>query len=407
MIRRERLIARARQGYRLAFGTQGESPRRFFAAPGRVNLIGEHVDYNEGFVLPCAINRETVVAIQAGPEVGGQGYIEAVAIDFGQNRDKIALYEPIARSDSSWQNLLRGVVVALQKRGHEVLPARLAITGDVPIGAGLSSSASFAVVVALALAYLSRIQVSKAELALVAQEAENDFLGTKCGIMDQMASALGASDAALLLDCRSGQSMPIAVSSELALVVADTGIRRELVTSAFNERRAQCEAAAKHFNVRALRDLSARALEAGRRDLDATLYKRARHVVSEIARVEPTAVALNQGDTAAIARLFAESHTSLREDYEVTVPEVDRLVGTIGAALSAGDTPLGGVRMTGAGFGGCVVAVVRKSAADLVLEAVHDTYNADADTPASAAIYSMVGGASDISPQRPSSLPTS
>jgi galactokinase len=396
--RRARLIARARQGYRLTFPIEGPDPRRFFVAPGRVNLIGEHVDYNDGFVLPCAIDRETVVALSAGPERGGQGYVEVLAIDMNRARDTIALHEPVERVEDNWKNCIRGVIAALQDRGHTVLPARLSIAGDVPIGAGLSSSASFAVAVTLALTRISEIAMAPAEMALVAQEAEMRFMGTQCGIMDQMASACAARGAALLLDCRSLEHMPIRVAEDLALVIIDSGIRRELATSAFNTRREECEAAARHLGVASLRDASAQMLEAARESLDPALFARARHVISEIARIEPMAVALATGDTAAIARIMREGHESLRADFEVTVPEVDRLAGIVRDALEGGDAPMGGVRMTGAGFGGCLVAVVHASAAQRVLEAVHSTYNATAATPASADVYQMTGGAREIRP---------
>lgn len=398
MNRRDRLIARTRQGYRLAFGSVGPNPRRFFAAPGRVNLIGEHLDYNEGLVLPCAINRETVVALEAGPEVGGEGFIEAVAIDFDQARDKIPLHEPIQPSDAGWRNLLRGVVAALQARGHEVLPARLAIAGDVTMGAGLSSSASFAVVTALSLAQLSRISLTQQDLALIAQHAETSFLGTQCGIMDQMASAASQKDHGLLIDCRTLEHMPIPVSKELSIVIADSGLRRELVNSPFNKRRQECEQAAAHFGVRALRDVTLEQLEAKGQGLDPALFRRARHVVSEIARVEPAAVALAQADTAALSSILRASHVSLRDDFEVTVPELDRLVDTIYAALGEGHDALGGVRMTGGGFGGCAVAIVKTSAVQDVLDAVHRDFNATAKVQASADTYTMAGGAREVTP---------
>ena len=398
MNRRDRLIARTRQGYRLAFGSVGPNPRRFFAAPGRVNLIGEHLDYNEGLVLPCAINRETVVALEAGPEVGGEGFIEAVSIDFDQTRDKIPLHEPIQPSDAVWRYLLRGGVAALQARGHEVLPARLAIAGDIPMGAGLSSSASFAVVTALSLAQLSRISLTQQDLALIAQHAETSFLGTQCGIMDQMASAASQKDHGLLIDCRTLEHMPIPVSKELSIVIADSGLRRELVNSPFNKRRQECEQAAAHFGVRALRDVTLEQLAAKGQGLDPTLFRRARHVVSEIARVEPAAVALAQADTAALSSILRASHVSLRDDFEVTVPELDRLVDTIYAALGEGHDALGGVRMTGGGFGGCAVAIVKTSAVQDVLDAVHRDFNATAKVQASADTYTMAGGAREVTP---------
>lgn len=396
--RRERLIARVRQGYRLTFGSNGPEPRRFVSAPGRVNLIGEHVDYNDGFVLPCAINRETMVALGSGPEVGGRGFVEAVAIDMGQAREKIPLFEPVERAENNWQNLLRGAVAFLQSRGHEVLPTRLAIAGDVPIGGGLSSSASFTVATTLAIAKLSRISLAPQELARIAQDAENDFAGTACGIMDPMASAACSPGSALLLDCRTLEKMPIPISSKLAVMIIDSGIRRQLAKSAFNERRRECEAVAAHFGLKALRDLEMPVLDRAKADLEPHLYARARHVVSEMARVEPTAVALTQGDTAALARVMAASHASLRDDYEVTVPAVDQLVETVSAALGKGDQALGGVRMTGAGFGGSIVAVVNKEATDLVIDAVENVYNPTADIPASAEVYTLTGGASEVTP---------
>ncbi|MEM6857531.1 MAG: galactokinase [Pseudomonadota bacterium] len=396
--RRARLIARVRQGYRLAFGSNGPDPKRFVAAPGRVNLIGEHVDYNDGIVLPCAINRETMVALGSGPEVGGRGYVEAVAIDMGQAREKIALYEPIERAENTWQNLLRGAVAFLQRRGHEVLPTRLAIAGDIPIGAGLSSSASFTLAVTLALAKVSRIALAPEELAKIAQDAENTYAGTQCGIMDPMACAASEEGSALLIDCRTLERMPIPVSPKLAVMIIDTGIRRQLTTSAFNERRRECETVAAHFGLKALRDLQMPALESAKADLEAHLYARARHVVNEIARVEPTAVALSQGDTAALAQLMRASHASLRDNYEVTVPAVDQLVEIVSGELGKGDEALGGVRMTGAGFGGSIVAVVDEAATNLVIDAVERVYNPTADVPASAEVYTLTGGAREVTP---------
>ena len=398
MNRRDRLIARVRQGYRLAFGSNGPEPRRFFAAPGRVNLIGEHVDYNGGLVLPCAINRETLVALGSGPEIGGRGYVEAVAIDMGQAREKIPLYEPVQPSGNNWQNLVRGAVAFLQERGHPVVPTRLAIAGDVPIGAGLSSSASFTVAITLALANLSRIPLASDELAKIAQDAENTFAGTACGIMDPMACAASARDSALLLDCRTLEKMPIPVSRDLAVMIIDTGIRRELAASAFNDRRRECEAVAQHFGLEVLRDLEMTTLEMAKAELQPHLYARARHVLSEIARVEPTAVALAHGDTAALAKVMQASHHSLRDDYEVTIPAVDHLVEVVSSALGTGDDALGGVRMTGAGFGGSIVAVVDKGATGRVVEAVEKTYNSTADIPASAEVYSLAGGAREVTP---------
>lgn len=391
MDRRERLIARARQGYRLAFGVE---PTRFVAAPGRVNLIGEHVDYNEGFVLPCAIDRETVIAFGPGAKDAKVPRLEAVALDMGDMasaRDGFDLAGLIHRGDNNWQNHVRGVIQALGRYGHRIRPMRMAIAGDVPIGAGLSSSAAFGVAVALAASEYSGLGLAPEKIAKMAQIAENDFVGCACGIMDQMASAASVAGHALLLDCRSLEHMPIPIHRRLAITVIDTGLRRSLTESAFNERRAECEAAAAHFGVTALRDLELGRLEAAHAALGPVLYRRARHVVSEMGRVEPVAVALATGDTAALAALMREAHLSLSADFDVSLPPIDRLAALVAEALGEA----GGVRLTGAGFGGCLVAVTHKDATGAIDDAIA-RYNADADLPARAEIFRPSDGAAPI-----------
>ncbi|MEQ5787550.1 galactokinase [Erythrobacter sp. NFXS35] len=385
MNRRETLIARVIAGYRAAYGAD---PEQLFAAPGRVNLIGEHVDYNDGFVLPCAIDRETIIALGEGD--GAQ--FEAVALDMGaQARDSFALDAPIARIEGEWQNHLRGVVHFVQAGGYGVRPARIAVAGDVPIGAGLSSSASLGVAAALAVSAHSGLGLNPAQLARIAQAAENDFVGCACGIMDQMASAASVAGAALLLDCRTLATRAVPIHPDLAITVIDSGIRRHLTQSAFNQRRAECEAAAAHYGVAALRDCDPAQLEAGRGGLDPVLFARARHVVSEIGRVAPFAAALTGGDTAMIARLLGEGHCSLAEDFAVSLPALDRLAGLVQAALGTA----GGVRLTGAGFGGCLVAV-SQAAALPALDEVVARYNADAVQPARIEGFRPAGGAARI-----------
>lgn len=389
MDRRERLIARARQGYRLAYGAE---PSRFFSAPGRVNLIGEHVDYNGGYVLPAAINRDTVIALGPADQNDKARFIDAVAIDMGSARIRTALDAPIEPGVNSWENHVRGVIAGLRLHGQETRPARIAIAGDIPIGAGLSSSASFGVAIALALSDYSNLSLGPVMLAQIAQAAENDFVGCACGIMDQMASACAAPDHALLLDCRSLQHMAIPIAPGLAIMVIDSGIRRQLADSAFNQRRAECEAAAKHYGVALLRDLTPERLEAERGGLDDASYARARHVVQEIALVEPAAVALTTGDTALLAEVMAASHASLRDDYAVSLPAIDQLVDLVAGVLGTS----GGVRMTGAGFGGCLVAVTAQDAANAVSEAIAKHYNPKAAFPARAEVFSASGAAAAI-----------
>ena len=391
MNRRERLIARARQGYRLAYGVE---PTRFYAAPGRVNLIGEHVDYNDGYVLPCAIDRETIVA--AGPLASQtrEKLFEAVALDIGDMasaRDSFDLVAPIRPGENNWQNHVRGVVQAIGRYGHRVRPMRIAIAGDVPIGAGLSSSAAFGVAVALAASDYSGLNLVPEMLAKIAQLAENDFVGCACGIMDQMASAASVADHALLLDCRTLEHLPIPIHKSLALTIIDTGLRRNLTESAFNQRRAECEAVAAHFGVKALRDIDYGQLLLAEPDIDPVLFSRARHVVTELERVEPVGVALARGNTAQLAAVMREAHLSLSQDFDVSLPPIDRLAQMVTEEL--GDA--GGVRLTGAGFGGCLVAV---TAADAVsaIEAAIAHYNSDADLPARAETYSAANGAAPL-----------
>ena len=397
MDRRERLIARARQGFRLAYGVE---PTRFYAAPGRVNLIGEHVDYNGGYVLPCAIDREAIVAV--GPPAGDsrEKLFEAVALDMGDPRsgggasarDSFNLVAPIRPSENNWQNHVRGVVQALGRYGHRVRPMRIAIAGDVPIGAGLSSSAAFGVAVALACSDWSGLGLAPETLAKVAQLAENDFVGCACGIMDQMAAAASIADHALLLDCRSLEHMPVPIHPSLAITVIDSGLRRSLTESAFNQRRAECEAVAAHFGVKALRDIDHGQLLLAEPDLDPTLFRRARHVVTEMERVEPIGVALARGDTATLANVMREAHLSLSQDFDVSLPPIDRLAQMVSDNL--GDA--GGVRLTGAGFGGCLVAVTAHEAAPAIEEAIM-RYNLDADLPARTETYRAATGAAPIS----------
>jgi UDPglucose--hexose-1-phosphate uridylyltransferase len=376
MNRRDALIDRAVAGYRAAYGT---APTALFAAPGRVNLIGEHTDYNDGLVLPCAIDRETIMAI--GPGVGDR--IEAVALDLGDARDGFALAEPITPAGEEWGRHLRGVAHFLQERGCALASARIAIAGDVPIGAGLSSSASLGVVSGLALSQFAGCPQPPEALARIAQAAENHFVGTQCGIMDQMASACAHEGHALLLDCRDLTYRHIAMPQDLALVIIDSGVRHSLGDSPYNERRAQCEAAAAHYGKASLRDVAFAQLEAERGGLDDGTYRRARHVVTEIARVVRFAEALAAGNAAAIAALMAESFASYRDDFEASVPAVDRLFAAISAVLGNS----GGVRLTGGGFGGSLVALAPRDALADIAAAV---------APCGAEVFLPSGGAAQI-----------
>ena len=353
-----------RQGFAAAFGAEPELTTR---APGRVNLIGEHTDYNDGWVLPAAISVGTVVA--ARPRTDAR--VRATALDLDATA-MFAIDGPIERAaPGEWSNYLRGVASALRDQGVPIRGADLAITGDVPTGAGLSSSASLEIAVGLALAALAGVpDHDRTLLALAGQRAEHDFAGCQCGVMDQLVSARAAANAALLIDCRSLEAHAVAWPADLAILIVHSGIRRELVEGAYNERRRQCEEAARVLGVTALRDATIDQVDAARGRLDPSCFRRARHVVTENARTLAAAEALTASDVGRLRVLMAQSHASMRDDFEITTPEIDALV----EALSQLIGPRGGVRMTGGGFGGAVVAVGDAVAIDDAARAIGKTY---------------------------------
>ncbi|AHE51435.1 Galactokinase [Aeromonas hydrophila 4AK4] len=346
-----------------------QQPDLLVRAPGRVNLIGEHTDYNDGFVLPCAIDYETCVAIGRRTD----NLVHVVAADYGNQRDLFSLDKPITHHpDQRWSDYIRGVVKCLQERGHALRGLNLVVSGNVPQGAGLSSSASLEVAIGQAFKEARGLDISQAEIALNGQQAENQFVGCNCGIMDQMISASGEKDHALLLDCRSLETRLIPMPSNLAVLIVNSNVRRGLVDSEYNTRRQQCEAAARHYGVKALRDLDLAALEAGKDGLDEVSYRRARHVVGENTRTLAAADALASGDLARLGELMGQSHAAMRDDFEITVPAIDGLVEIIKAQIGSE----GGVRMTGGGFGGCVVAVLRPEKVAAAIAAVEAEYPA-------------------------------
>lgn len=327
----------------------GYAPALTIQAPGRVNLIGEHTDYNDGFVLPCAIDYQTLIACAKRDD----RQIRAIAADYDNQQDLFSLDDPIVRHPTQrWSDYVRGVVKHLQSRNPDFGGADLVIAGDVPQGAGLSSSASLEVAVGQALQALYALPLDGVALALNGQEAENRFVGCNCGIMDQLISALGQRDHALLIDCRTLSTRAVSVPDNIAVVIINSNVKRGLVDSEYNTRRRQCEEAARFFGVKALRDVSPELFFSIQHELDPIVAKRARHVITENDRTLAAADALAAGDMPLMGRLMAESHASMRDDFEITVPPIDRLVEIVKAIV--GDR--GGVRMTGGGFGGCVVA---------------------------------------------------
>ena len=363
MTRPDPLVERTIAAFRDAFG---EEPSVVAFAPGRVNLIGEHTDYNDGFALPCALDCGTVVAL--GPRADRR--IVAHAIDLGAAPGEFAIDGTIAVLPTGhWQNHLRGVVAGLPCFGLPVTGANLVVSGDIPQGAGLSSSASLGVALGLGLARLAgEARPDHRTLARVAQWSEHHYVGCACGLMDQLASACGEQDHALLLDCSTLETRPIPFPPQATILIVDSGVQRGLVDSAYNERRAQCASAAAHYRVTALRDLDPARLVADRAGLDETTYRRARHVVSENARTLAAAAAMASGNLVELGAAMRASHVSLRDDFAVSVAPVDALVECLNQAIG----PAGGARMTGGGFGGCVVAVFapdRRGAIDDALAA--------------------------------------
>ncbi|MEO9469864.1 galactokinase [Parasphingorhabdus sp.] len=372
MTRRDQLEVRVLDAFRAAYGSE---PEMLAVAPGRVNLIGEHTDYNDGFVLPCAIDYETIIAARRSN--GGQ--ISILACDQNAETDQFDPAQPFVAQKQEWKNHVRGVLASFRQRSLPVSGMEIAVSGNVPQGAGLSSSASLSVALAkLCSEQLAPGTLSPTDLAQIAQQSENDFVGTACGIMDQLASARATSGNALQIDCRSLDVKAVAVPTDLGLLVIHSGITRGLVDSAYNERRAQCELAAQHYGVSALRDLTIDQLKANRAGLDDVSYRRARHVVTENARVLEASKALENGDIAKLSQLMAQSHASMRDDFEITLPAIDELVAMVAAVLEES----GGVRMTGGGFGGCIVVLAKRDRLDDVHAVAERDYRAPDGTKA-------------------------
>jgi len=385
----ESLISRTRAAFESGFGT---APAITVQAPGRVNLIGEHTDYNDGLVLPCAIDYRTVIAAREREDRS----VRVLALDYEGALDAFSLDAPIERRDDAmWANYVRGVVRELLRRGLPLRGMDLAISGDVPQGAGLSSSASLTVAVCRLFATLPGLEdLSPIDMALVAQHSENDFVGTQCGNMDQIISSCGVEGNALLIDCRSLETRPVPIPADAAIMILHSHVKRGLVDSEYNTRRKQCEEAARHFGVAALRDLDLATLQAREAELDPVTFRRARHVITENARVEGAAAALAAGDLARLGRLMAESHVSMRDDFEITVPPIDRLVDIVGAVVKEA----GGVRMTGGGFGGCIVAVVPQALVEPVREAVLRDYRAPGGEQSTIYVCRAAAGAGVVQP---------
>ena len=341
------------EGFRARFGGAAS----IYRAPGRVNLIGEHTDYNDGFVLPAAIEFYCWAAIAPRGDrklvIHSENFNETV-------EEAVDALSPLAKKH--WANYPLGVAWALRQAGKALTGANIYLTGDVPLGAGLSSSAAVEVATGFALLSLSAGSVDRKELALLCQKAENEFVGAHVGIMDQFVSCFGRASNALLLDCRSLEHQFVKLPADVQLVICNTMVKHELASGEYNARRAECEEGVRIMRIvlpqiRALRDVTLSQLDEHRQILPPKVIARCRHVITENARVHSAVEAFQRGDSKALGPLMRESHRSLREDYEVSSKELDLMVEI--ASLQRG---LIGARMTGGGFGGCTINLVEAAA---------------------------------------------
>jgi galactokinase len=358
-------------------------PEFIVRAPGRVNLIGEHTDYNDGFVLPMAIDRAVWMALT--PRTDSTVRIRSLDLEVDSAFDLHSLTK-----GEGWIEYIKGVAFELQKDGHDLRGFDAVMTGDVPRGAGLSSSAAVELATARAFASVSVFDWDAAHMARISQKAENQWVGVNCGIMDQMASAATREGYALFLDCRTLEYQHAPLPENTAVVILDTSTRRGLVDSAYNERRSQCEEAARWFGAKALRDVSVDDLKKGS-GLSEVVMKRATHIVTENARVLEAVQMMKAGNVKRLGELFNASHASLRDDFEVTNEALNQIV-----ECAQEQSSCYGARMTGAGFGGCAVALVKENDAREFTDAVAVAYKRKSGLDASVYVCKASAGAGVI-----------
>jgi galactokinase len=369
----------------------GNRPR-IFRAPGRVNLIGEHTDYNDGFVMPAAVGFSTYVAIAARPDRKLIIHSEEFPGDFEFDLDHLP-----ERRTGAWCDYVIGIASVLQRRGLKLQGANLLVHGEVPIGSGLSSSAAVEVASAFALMSQGETQLPLPEVAKLCREAENTFVGARVGIMDQFVSCMGKAGHAFFLDCRSLEFQFVPIPAGIRLVVCNTMVKHDLATGAYNTRREECEEGVRCFakwdpTMRALRDVSVEMLDQHVHDLPATIGKRCTHVVRENQRTLDAARAFTEGDLARVGELMRESHRSLRDLYEVSCRELDIMV-----EAAQGRPGFCGGRMTGGGFGGCTINLVRETNSEEFAQRIAESYRQQTGITPQVYLCSAEDGASEIS----------
>jgi galactokinase len=336
-------------------------------APGRVNLIGEFTDYNKGFVLPCALEFATRILYRKRND----NQVVVHSLHYPEEREEFSIAGEINHGESQWGNYIRAVAYVFKRQGHQLCGVDLLIDSNVPQGSGLSSSAALEVAVGGVFNELCQLNLTPEQIALLGQEAENDFMDCQCGIMDQLVSAKGEKSHALLIDCESLATDAVHIPEDLSIVIVNSNYPRKLVDSEYNQRRIDCEQAASKMSVASLRDADMTKLKAARAIMSDNEYKRAHHVITENIRVNNAVSALKNNDMQALRELMTASHQSLKHDFEVTVPETDGLVEICQQALGEA----GAVRMTGGGFGGAIVCLCRHDDIDKIKAAVEANYH--------------------------------
>ncbi|MCL4200913.1 MAG: galactokinase [Pirellulaceae bacterium] len=364
----EQLVHRAETQFESRFG---RSPRWIAAAPGRVNLIGEHTDYNDGFVLPMAIQRYVVIAADAAGGGDWQMPIRLVSSAVEQPQ-WISLDESRNEEIAAWARYVFGVMIGCRDQGMQPGPLDVLVDSNVPLGGGLSSSAALEVATATLIEAVTGRRLPDVDKALLCQQAEHRYAGVPCGIMDQFTSVLGLADHLMLLDCRSTTVTPVPMTdTDVQVLIVNSNVKHELTGGEYAQRRSQCERAAQGMGVASLRDATSDLLKQHESALEPVLVRRARHVIGEIARTTQAAEAVANGDWHRAGALMYESHASLRDDYEVSCAELDLLVEL---ARDYGSEGMIGSRMTGGGFGGCTVSLVRREHLETVARAIRDRY---------------------------------
>ena len=365
-----------------AFAQQFDGPPAFvIRAPGRVNIIGEHTDYNDGFVLPMAIDRAVWITLR--PRDDGRVFVRSLE----QTEPTDFALDAVQHADEGWSEYVKGMAVMLQEAGYDLEGWEGVLSSDVPVGSGLSSSAALEMGVGAAFSAVSGFPFDGVEMARLGQKTENEWVGANTGIMDQMISANGHEGYALLIDCRDLSTQPIPLPEGTTVVIMDTMTRHSHTESGYNARRASCEKAADYFGVSHLRDVSLEQLLDAESELDEVTYRRARHVIAENARVMDAVQAMKAGDAQTLGALMNASHASLRDDFEVTNEALDIMAG-----IAQEQPGCYGARMTGGGFGGCAVALVQEDMAQELAKAVAREYETATDLQPEIYITSAAGG---------------